>query len=231
MRTTAPLADFAFDPDAVAQVEGAHDLGGDKDVVVRLGEIALRVAEETETLAADLDNALGKYRVARRFIFERHTGVGRTILTAAARAAIITRTTVVSRSTVIPRSTVVPLTAAAKTPVASPAESALASATRAGISLGTAAVSLCVALGGRQRRIGPVRGQSRFAFVNRQGRGLRGVGLFHSIIGESVAAGYALAEAGGVGEFGMDAGHVVVVAGDLFRRRGKNFPRLTSSAP
>ncbi len=59
LRATIAPADFAFDPHAVAETVFADDLGCDENVIVRLGEIAARLAQEAKALAADFDNALG----------------------------------------------------------------------------------------------------------------------------------------------------------------------------
>jgi hypothetical protein len=68
--------------------------------------------------------------------------------------------------------------------------------------------------------------------MSRQSRSFRGFVVFHGVIGKSVRAGKALELEGGENEMGVDAEHVVVfVEGDLFHRRGGNFPRLASSAP
>ena len=101
LRTAAAFADLALDPHTVAQIERAHHFGGDEDVVVRLCEVALRVAEETESLAADLDDALGEDGLARRFFLERHAGIRRSVATAAARAAVVAVAAIVAEATVV----------------------------------------------------------------------------------------------------------------------------------
>jgi hypothetical protein len=75
-----------------------------------------------------------------------------------------------------------------------------------------AALALTIALGRRQRRIGPVGGQSRFAFMSRQSRSFRGFVVFHGVIGKSVGAGKALEQEGGENEMGVDAEHVVILS-------------------
>jgi hypothetical protein len=64
LRTTAAAPDFAIDPHAVAQGKASHNFRRDKDVLWGLDEIAFRIAQKTEPLAGDFNDALTEFRFA-----------------------------------------------------------------------------------------------------------------------------------------------------------------------
>ena len=60
LETAVAAAHLAFDPLAVAQSEAAHHFGRHEDILRALHEIPLGIAQETEALAGDLDDAFGE---------------------------------------------------------------------------------------------------------------------------------------------------------------------------
>ena len=62
LRPAIPAARLALNPHSVAQGEAPHDLGRDKNILRRLDEIAFRIAQETEALAGNLDDAFAKFQ-------------------------------------------------------------------------------------------------------------------------------------------------------------------------
>src|SRR4030095_526255 len=63
LRAAAAAPGFAVDPHPVAQAETANDFGGYKNILRGLHEVALGIAQETETFARDLDDPFTEFRL------------------------------------------------------------------------------------------------------------------------------------------------------------------------
>src|ERR1700730_422872 len=64
LRAAAATTRFTINPHAVTQGKAAHDFGSNENVLGRLDEVAFRIAEKTETLARNLDDAFAELRLA-----------------------------------------------------------------------------------------------------------------------------------------------------------------------
>ena len=76
MRTTAAAACLAVNPHAVAQGKTANDFRRDENILRCLNKIALRIAQEPEPLARNLNDAFAEFRFSLNLfaIFDRSFG-------------------------------------------------------------------------------------------------------------------------------------------------------------
>ena len=99
---TGAAAGLTLDENAVAEVVLADDFRGDEDVVLGRGVGALGLAEESESLAGDLDNPLGVGRLGRRPILHGDVPGGR-------RGKLVRAGTMLALATLIVGTAVVPV--------------------------------------------------------------------------------------------------------------------------
>ena len=61
MRTAAAAPRFSVNPHPITQAETANNFGSYKNVLRRLHEVALRIAQEAKTFARDFDDTFAEF--------------------------------------------------------------------------------------------------------------------------------------------------------------------------
>jgi hypothetical protein len=75
LRAAAPAAGFTVNPHAIAQAKTAHNLGSYKNILRRLHEVTLRIAQESKTFARDFDDAFAEFRFGLNLFAPFGTGL------------------------------------------------------------------------------------------------------------------------------------------------------------
>jgi hypothetical protein len=75
LRAAAPAPGFTVNPHAIAQAETTHNLGSYKNILRRLHEVTLRIAQESKTLARDFDDAFAEFRFGLNLFAPFGTGL------------------------------------------------------------------------------------------------------------------------------------------------------------
>src|SRR5262249_10754320 len=63
LRAATATTRFAVNPHPITQAKTPNNFGGYKNILWRLHEVALRIAQEPETFARDFDDAFAKFRL------------------------------------------------------------------------------------------------------------------------------------------------------------------------